>query len=249
MATLCGPVVVDGSGPPRYRTIKAEELFSSSRTMLNPRTNTFYYVGLAGISVGDEALFVPTSAFAMDDAAATRLQSSSCLPLGSGSNVIARTLPRSPPPASSSSPCRLPKLALVLPEQPLILDITPTPARPCSASHCRQRNRRFGASSPRPSTRRCSSDTLVTLSSPEASSPYHLAARIAPLLSPHLRCWKPSPAKLRPSRVPMLAFPAMRTPSSLAKSVQPLPTSSCTVQSAAVVPAAGVPRCAQQMFV
>ncbi|KAF7008016.1 hypothetical protein CFC21_022884 [Triticum aestivum] len=34
MATLCGPVVVDGSGPPRYRTVKAEELFGSSRTML-----------------------------------------------------------------------------------------------------------------------------------------------------------------------------------------------------------------------
>ncbi|KAL6847877.1 hypothetical protein ACP4OV_022005 [Aristida adscensionis] len=32
----------------------------------SPRTNTFYYVGLAGISVGGQQLSIPTSAFAMD---------------------------------------------------------------------------------------------------------------------------------------------------------------------------------------
>ncbi|XBH61945.1 hypothetical protein VPH35_116295 [Triticum aestivum] len=52
----------------------------------SPRTNTFYYVGLSGISVGGQTLSIPSSAFAMDDAgsggvivdsgtAVTRLQS------------------------------------------------------------------------------------------------------------------------------------------------------------------------------
>ena len=53
----------------------------------SPRTNTFYYVGLSGISVGGETLSIPASAFAMDNSGAggvivdsgtavTRLQSS-----------------------------------------------------------------------------------------------------------------------------------------------------------------------------
>jgi aspartyl protease family protein len=58
----------------------------SAPLLRSPRTNTFYYVGLAGISVGGQQLSIPTSAFAMDAAgtggvivdsgtAVTRLQS------------------------------------------------------------------------------------------------------------------------------------------------------------------------------
>lgn len=31
-ATVCAPVVVDGSGPPRYRSVKAEEMLCVSKT-------------------------------------------------------------------------------------------------------------------------------------------------------------------------------------------------------------------------
>lgn len=32
--TVCAPVVVEGSGPPRYRSVTAEELLCSSRTSI-----------------------------------------------------------------------------------------------------------------------------------------------------------------------------------------------------------------------
>ncbi|XP_044958432.1 1-aminocyclopropane-1-carboxylate oxidase homolog 1-like [Hordeum vulgare subsp. vulgare] len=40
MATLYEPVIVDGSGSPRYRTIKAEELFGSSRNILKSASSS-----------------------------------------------------------------------------------------------------------------------------------------------------------------------------------------------------------------
>ncbi|KAL6627479.1 hypothetical protein ACP70R_031205 [Stipagrostis hirtigluma subsp. patula] len=72
----------------------------------SPRTNTFYYVGLAGISVGGQQLSIPTSAFAMDatgaggvivdsGTAVTRLQSSAYAALRDafvrGTGSLART--------------------------------------------------------------------------------------------------------------------------------------------------------------
>uniref|UniRef100_R7WDH4 Aspartic proteinase nepenthesin-1 n=1 Tax=Aegilops tauschii TaxID=37682 RepID=R7WDH4_AEGTA len=64
----------------------AEQPAVTAPLLRSPRTNTFYYVGLSGISVGGQALSIPSSAFAMDDAgsggvivdsgtAVTRLQS------------------------------------------------------------------------------------------------------------------------------------------------------------------------------
>ncbi|XBI61667.1 protein ASPARTIC PROTEASE IN GUARD CELL 1-like [Triticum dicoccoides] len=71
----------------------------------SPRTNTFYYVGLSGISVGGEALSIPSSAFAMDDAgsggvivdsgtAVTRLQSGAYAALREAFVQGTQSLPR-----------------------------------------------------------------------------------------------------------------------------------------------------------
>ncbi|KAM3276468.1 hypothetical protein ACQJBY_044707 [Aegilops geniculata] len=71
----------------------------------SPRTNTFYYVGLSGISVGGQTLSIPSSAFAMDDAgsggvivdsgtAVTRLQSGAYGALREAFEQGTQSLPR-----------------------------------------------------------------------------------------------------------------------------------------------------------
>ncbi|XP_062192627.1 protein ASPARTIC PROTEASE IN GUARD CELL 1-like [Phragmites australis] len=87
----------DGGGDPDVVT---------APLLRSPRTNTFYYVGLSGISVGGQELSIPSSAFAMDASGAggvivdsgtavTRLQSSAYAALRdafvSGTSSLART--------------------------------------------------------------------------------------------------------------------------------------------------------------
>ncbi|XP_020151996.1 protein ASPARTIC PROTEASE IN GUARD CELL 1 [Aegilops tauschii subsp. strangulata] len=83
----------------------AEQPAVTAPLLRSPRTNTFYYVGLSGISVGGQALSIPSSAFAMDDAgsggvivdsgtAVTRLQSGAYAALREAFVQGTQSLPR-----------------------------------------------------------------------------------------------------------------------------------------------------------